>query len=514
MSVVNMDDQPTNDGARYEELITEYDILAHEMNCHIRIYTSQDFVPTYEVTVPGIGAATKLLLQSFRGELVGMVIIDPLKIQNAEYVREINQKYIEASDILIDKYLPGQVPVMKKLLKSYILNMILGLGEMEFPLADDRLEEVAVNGSSMPIWVFHKDYGWCKTNITPGTEDIIYDQAEQIGRHVGREINNLAPLMDAELSDGSRVNATLYPVSQFGNTITIRKFAKNPWTMTAMVKNGTVSKELAALVWLCIENEISLIMSGGTASGKTSFLNASAIFFPPSRRIISVEETRELSLPRFLQWVPMVTRQPNPEGKGAISLYDLMVNALRQRPDIMVVGEVRTSKDAETLFEAIHTGHAVYGTIHADNAEDTIVRMTNPPINTPKIMLNSIGGLIVLFRHRMKGIRRVLEFGEIVRSGDVNVLYRWDMNTDTFVQVDEMTTLSDTLQLYAGLSKSQIEENMREKIVVLEYMISNDIISVDDAGLVVANYYRDRNRFLEIVKANIKFSADMFKINQ
>ena len=511
--MVYMADQQNPSGPGYEEVLLEYDILAHEMNCHVRIYTNQDFVPTYEVTVPGIGAATKLLLQSFRGELVGMVVIDPLKIQNTEYVREINQKYLDAADILIDKYLPGQSPPTKKLLKSYILNMILGLGEMEFPLSDDNLEEIAVNGSGKPIWIFHKKHGWCKTNIVPSTEDIIYDQAEQIGRRVGREINNLAPLMDAELADGSRVNATLYPISQFGNTITIRKFAKNPWTMTAMVINGTVSKELAALVWLCIENEISLIMSGGTASGKTSFLNASSIFFPPNRRIISVEETRELSLPRFLQWVPMITRQPNPEGKGEIALYDLMVNALRQRPDIMVVGEVRTAKDAETLFEAIHTGHAVYGTVHADNAEDTIIRMTNPPINTPKIMLNSIGGIIVLFRHRMKGIRRVLEFGEIVRSGDVNVLYRWDLGTDTFIQVDEMTTLSDTLQLYAGLSKSQVEDQIAEKIVVLEYMISNNVVDVDDAGLIVANYYKDKARVMEIIKSNVKFSPDLFRIN-
>ena len=165
-----------------------------------------------------------------------------------------------------------------------------------------------------------------------------------------------------------------------------------------------------------------MLISGGTASGKTSFLNASSIFFPASRRIISVEETRELSLPKFYQWVPMVTRRPNPEGKGEVRLYDLMVNALRQRPDIMLVGEVRTGKDAETLFEAIHTGHAVYGTVHADNAQDTIIRMTNPPIDTPKIMINAMGGIIVAFRHRSRGIRRILEFAEIMRTGDANTL--------------------------------------------------------------------------------------------
>ncbi len=261
---------------------------------------------------------------------------------------------------------------------------------------------------------------------------------------------------------------------------------------------------------MCIANEISLLISGGTASGKTSFLNASSIFFPANRRIISVEETRELTLPGFLQWIPMVTRQPNPEGKGEVTLYDLMINALRQRPDIMLVGEVRTEKDAETLFEAIHTGHSVYGTVHADNAQDTIIRITNPPINAPKITLNALGGLVVLFRHRMKGIRRVLEFAEVLRTGDVNVLYRWNMHDDTFQQVSDMTRLSETLSLYAGITKKDLAAEMAEKAEVLEYMVRNDIVDVDDAGFIVANYYMNKNKVLDIARNNVKFSREVF----
>ena len=205
--------------------------------------------------------------------------------------------------------------------------------------------------------------------------------SEHIGRLVGRQINNIAPLMDAELPDGSRVNATLFPISQKGNTITIRKFSKNPWTMPLLIKSKEVSPEIASLIWLCMQNEISMIISGGTASGKTSFLNAMSMFVPANRRVITIEETKELTIPDFVQWVPMLTRQANPEGKGEIVLYNLMINALRQRPDIVIVGEIRTEKDAETLFEAVHTGHTAYGTLHADNAEDAIIRMTNPPCN-------------------------------------------------------------------------------------------------------------------------------------
>jgi len=492
------------------KLLASYDLDVHGMHVEIRINQApQDFTPQYMVSFPGIGNATKLLLLSFRGELTSMVTIDPSRVQDERYMRTLDIRYKEVSNILIDKYIPGLEPQVKALLISYIVNMMLGLGDLEVLIADDDLEEIAVNGSVGFIWIFHKKLGWCKTNIKPLSEESIYNQASQIGRRIGREINNLAPLMDAELSDGSRVNATLFPISQIGNTITIRKFAKNPWTMTAMIKNGTISSSIASLIWLCIQNEISLLFSGGTASGKTSFLNACSMFFPPIRRIISIEETRELQLPNFLQWLPMSTREPNPEGKGEITLYNLMINALRQRPDIVLVGEIRTKKDAETLFEAVHTGHSVYGTVHADNAQDTIIRMTNPPIEAPKITMNAIGGVVVLFRHRSKGIRRMLEFGEILETGDINVLHRWNILNDTFMQISELTRLLETLQLYGGYTKKDMITELEEKRIVLEWMVKNKITGIDDAGYVISSYYKDRAKVFDLVKQDAPFTRGM-----
>ncbi len=504
-------DKEENSKVEDSKVFQEYDLNVNGMGAHIRIHIPKnELVPLYDIYFEGVSEPTKLLLNSFRSNLISMVPIDPSRIDDKEYLKEMNNRYIAASRILIDKNLPGTDESTKRFLIAYIINMMLGLGELQVPIADNNLEEIAVNGSTSNIWVFHKGIGWAKTNIRPLNENMIYDQSQQIGRRVGRELNNLSPMMDAELEDGSRVNATLFPISQVGNTITIRKFAKNPWTMPALIINNSLTSDVAAVIWVCIENEISMLISGGTASGKTSFLNAISIFFPPTRRVISIEETRELTLPQFLQWVPMMTRQPNPEGKGAISLYELMLNALRQRPDIIIVGEVRTAKDAETLFEAIHTGHSVYGTLHADSVNDTIVRMTNPPINSPKLMMNALGSIVSLIRHRSKNIRRVLEFGEILDSGDGRVLYRWDYMKDMLVKADDMTKLKSTLMLYAGVNESEIDGLVEEHKIVIDWMVRKRITDVNDCGYIVAQYYKDKSRVLEMAKRDDDFSYGKF----
>ena len=177
-----------------QKILAEYQLDAHGTTVKIKIIEGNDFVPLYNVTFPGIGDATKLLVMSLRSELTAMVPIDPARLEDKRYLISLNNKYIDAGSILIDKYVPGTSTEAKKLLTSYVVNMMLGLGDLEALLADDNLEEIAVNGAKDFIWVFHKTLGWCKTNIKPASDNAIYDQASQIGRRIGREINNLTPL--------------------------------------------------------------------------------------------------------------------------------------------------------------------------------------------------------------------------------------------------------------------------------------------------------------------------------
>jgi flagellar protein FlaI len=384
---------------------------------------------------------------------------------------------------------------------------MIGLGPLEIPLSDPDLEEVVMNTSREPAWVYHKQFGWLKTNITIDSESKLQNYANIIARRVGRQINTLEPLLDAHLTSGDRANATLFPISTKGNTITIRKFARRPWTVTDFVKNGTLNKEVAAFVWLAMQYELNIIVAGGTSSGKTALLNTLMPFIQSNHRIISIEDTRELRLPKFLHWVPLTTRLPNPEGKGEVSMLDLMINSLRMRPDRIVVGEIRRAEQAEVLFEAMHTGHSVYATLHADTADQVIRRMTNPPINIPDVMMESLHLILVQRRDRRKGIRRTYQVAELLPAGDVeekrksnlNILYRCKPD-GTIAAHDACVRVIDELRKHTNMTDNEFVGELKEKINVIEHMVKKNINDVDEVGKLIAEYYSNKEGLLKRIR--------------
>ncbi|VVB98377.1 putative KH and PIN-domain containing protein [uncultured archaeon] len=491
---------------RRVSVLDTYGFESNGIPVEIKVVKRDDFNPFYEVMIPGIAEYTRIILETtLRAELISEVKVDISEMLDPKKGDEVRKKFFDGALSILDKNFPNLTEDKKRILASYLLQNALGLGEIETLLSDDRLEEVVINNSREPIWVYHKKYGWCKTNLTLKDEEAIFDYSSLIARKVGRQINVLTPLLDAHLPSGDRVNSTLFPVSNFGNTLTIRKFSRNPWTITTLIKNKTMSPEIGALIWMCVQNELSLLIAGGTGSGKTSFLNALAGLIPSSQRIISIEDTRELTLPTFLHWVPMVTREPNAEGKGEVSMLDLMVNALRMRPDRIIVGEVRKQREAEILFEAMHTGHSVYASLHADNTEQAISRLTNPPINIPKEMLDALAGIVVTFRHRRFNIRRVLEFGEIHKNGDFRILHRWDVKTDEMKQVAGLSRLADLLSLYAGMSEKEIKDDVDKKTEVLNWMVANDYTEVDQVGRIISQYYISEDEIYDAVSKGEKW---------
>ena len=475
------------------KILDSYELRLGNLIVKITIFIGEEeFVPNYYISITNISESTKMILEKIRKEFISHIAISMEEFEGEEGMVAIRKKFEKEILFLLNKYLPNLDKATQDVLINYIIRQNLGLGDIEILLKDANMEEIVINSANEPVWVYHRKHGWLKTNVKMPDEGRTRHYATMIGRDVGKEITLLNPLMDANLLTGDRVNATLTPISSFGNTITIRKFAEKPWTITDFIKANTISYDAAALIWLGIQNELSTLIAGGTGSGKTSCLNVISNFFPPNQRIISIEDTRELTLPKQLHWVAMATRLPNPEGKGGVSMLDLVVNALRQRPDRILVGEIRRQKEAEVLFEAMHTGHSVYATIHANNAKETIDRLTNPPINLPKQVISALSILLVQNRNRRTGRRRTLQIAEVTPEGDPNVVMQLDVHADLLRKLSEPKQITDTISLYTGMTSDEIKKDIAEKVEVLKALVKRNVNDVNKIGLIMAKYYTGR----------------------
>jgi len=485
------------------KIINTYKFNSGDIPITITIYSKKgEFVLIYGVSISGISKNTEVVLEKIREELTSQVSLGMVDILNVKETGVIEEKFATAIEVLLRKHFPGANEKVIRFLKSYLMQKSLGLGPVEILMDDIKLEEIAINCADEPIWVYHGKYGWLKSTIKLENEEQIRHYAAMIGRKIGRQISILEPLMDAHLLTGDRVNATLEPISVKGNTITLRKFAAKPWTITDFISQESISPAAASLIWLGVQFELSALISGGTATGKTSMLNVVANFFPPNQRIISIEDTREIQLPKFLHWVPMVTRLPNPEGKGEISMLDLLVNSLRQRPDRIVVGEIRRKEEAEVLFEAIHTGHSVYATVHANDTNETITRLTNPPIQIPRTMLPAISMIIVQYRNRRTGVRKTFQVSEILPNAETNTLIQLDIRTGKLNTINKSKSLLNSIQLYTGFTPNELKKSLIEKEQILKWMVKQKINTVDDVGKIMAEYYTQPDNLMNFVKKN------------
>jgi flagellar protein FlaI len=486
--------------------IKKYDVILYGIPVKVKV-AEGEMVRNYNIHFPEISAATESILESVKHDILKETKISAQEIFDIKAIEGLKEDFMKKSRDILTKRLPKTDPGTMNTLVCHLLCEMIGLGPLEVPLADPALEEVVINTAEEPAWVFHRRYGWLKTNILLHSEHMIQNYASIIARRVGRQITTLEPLLDAHLVTGDRANATLFPVSTKGNTITIRKFRRKPWTITDFIANQTLTPEVAAFMWLIIQYELNMIIAGGTSSGKTALLNSLMPFIQPNHRIISIEDTRELRLPDFLHWVPLTSRLPNPEGKGEVTMLDLMVNSLRMRPDRMVVGEIRRGPQAEVLFEAMHTGHSVYATLHADTAEQVVKRMTNPPINIPHVMLEAMHLVVVQYRDRRKGIRRTYQVAELLPAGEVeerrkakvSILYRLRPDGNITAH-NPCVRVFDVLRMHTGMIDSEIVADLKEKMEVLNYMVKKNINDVNNVGMTIADYYSDKDSLMKKIR--------------
>ncbi|PKL67484.1 MAG: secretion protein [Methanobacteriales archaeon HGW-Methanobacteriales-1] len=458
----------------------------------------EDLIPEYNVSVPKFSDSEKQLLNEIREKLVEVAVSkgEDFKIDESSFINEVKEFLRMKGVRNIDK------------LSAQISQEMLGYGELDSLIKDDDLEEIMVIGINRPVFVYHRKIGMMVTNVVFDNDKDIRALIDVIARQVNRRIDQQTPILDARLPDGSRVNATIPPVSADGSSLTIRKFRKDPLTVIDLINFKTMSSHLAAFMWVCVDGlgvkPCNAIIAGGTGSGKTTTLNTVTSFVPPRERIITIEDTLELQLPHT-HVLRMETRPPNIEGSGELDMDTLVKNSLRQRPDRVIVGEVRGS-EAITLFTALNTGHSGFGTLHSNTARETITRLVNPPMSVPNIMIPALDFIIMqnrMYRPEGGSIRRITEVAEVVGMEEGNVqlnrVFEWNNVTD---KVEYIGIASQTLRALSelrGVSITEVEEEIEKRRLVLEYMADKNIRSIDEVGQFINDYYKDSDELLERV---------------
>ena len=379
----------------------------------------------------------------------------------------------------------------------YLFRDFIGLNEIDPLLRDYFIEDIECNGVNTPLFIIHRVYRNLRTNLMFSDIDKLASFVEKLAQRTGRYVSYAQPLLDGTLPDGSRVNATYTKdVSSRGPTFTIRKFTQVPWTPTQLISMNTMSPEMLAYFWLLLDNKTNILITGGTASGKTTLLNALAFFIPPEARVVSIEDTREINLPRE-NWLPSVARTSIGIGKiGEVDLFEILKSSFRQNPDYLIVGEVR-GKEAFVLFQGMASGHSSLSTMHADSVDTLIRRLQTPPINLSPTLVNSLDCVAIMThavvkKNETRKLREVTEIINVGRDGTalVNTPFRWDPIKDIFFSKKQSEVLRKiSVKTGIGLESLHNEVNIRAKLLFTLY--KKGVFGFDEVGNIINEYHKN-----------------------
>ncbi len=384
----------------------------------------------------------------------------------------------------------------------YLARDFIGFNEAEPLLRDYFVEDIECNGANTPVYIVHRIYRNLKTNLIFKDNDKLESFVEKLAQRCGKYISYAQPILDGSLPDGSRVNATYTKdITSKGPTFTIRKFTKTPWTPPQLIQFRTLSPEILAYLWLLVEYRMNLLITGGTSSGKTTLLNAIAFFIPPEARVVSIEDTRELNLPRE-NWLPSVVRTATGVGgAGEIDLFTLLRASFRQNPDYVIVGETR-GKEASVLFQGMASGHSSISTIHADSVDTVIKRLETPPIELSPTLLNVLDCVCIMThavvnKQETRKLKEVVEIINVTPEGVAitNTPFKWDALEDEFYSKRNSKLFEKITKRY-GIEREKLDIEYRRRVELLYLLYKQKIFKFEDVQKIINEYYKNPDSIL------------------
>jgi len=470
------------------------------------IYDHSTHEYTYQVIEPVLSEPEKDLLKELKERLFETLDINTKDISKDEARRQLRSS---VDDILAD-YGIKLSPVQREKILYNMHKDFLGDGLIDAIMHDKYIEDISCDGVNVPLFAFHASYESMKTTLMYHNAEELDSFVTKLAQRSGKYISIAEPILDATMSDGSRIQMTLgQEVTAHGSTFTIRKFKDEPITPTDLIEWHTFAPLSVAYIWLAVENGKSAIFAGGTASGKTTSLNAISLFIPPMAKIVSLEDTREVKLPHP-NWIPSVTRDSfDTAGRGEINMYELLRAAMRQRPEYIIVGEVR-GKECQTLFQAMSTGHVTYSTIHADSVSSVVHRIENPPMDVPRNMLSALDIVCIQVQARVGGkrIRRNKQIVEILdidpRTNELitNEVFKWRSATDEITYSGKSYILEEIMEA-RGWNENRMREELKRRQEVLEWMRIKKIRHYKDVAKILISYYREPEVVIERVRKDL-----------
>lgn len=385
----------------------------------------------------------------------------------------------------------------------YLVRDFIGFNETDPLLRDYFVEDIECNGGNTPVYIVHRVYRNIKTNLIFKEADRLESFVEKLAQRCGKYISYAQPILDGSLPDGSRVNATYTKdITSRGPTFTIRKFTKDPWTPPQLIAFRTLSPEIMAYLWLLVEYKMNLLIAGGTSSGKTTLLNAVAFFIPPESRVVTIEDTRELNLPRE-NWLPSVVRTATGVGGlGEITLFELLRASFRQNPDYVIVGETR-GKEASVLFQGMASGHSSISTIHADSVDTVIKRLETPPIELSPTLLNVLDCVCIMThaivdKQETRKLKEVVEIINVTPDGIAitNTPFKWNPMEDEFYSKRNSKMFEKISKRY-GITVEELDLEYKKRVELLYRLFQMRIYDFTEVQKIVSEYYKKPKEVLK-----------------